>query len=622
MSSFPFGHQVDLSMVVTPASGGSAVTVLGPAIKLFELNATNHGWNGVIEFTMRDDLKVAEAGKEDLLLPWFFESPLITIELSVEAIYSNVVGRDPDEKVVWKGIVLKRSMRELFKRDLEISVQTIERRYRIEVCDAAKALWGQHHPCQLYTKKTFYDILDEHKPEQVTFAADCDWSWASEKDYLPPMFFFALDPSIGPASFYDWIMWYLDRHQLIWRYDLRKNEYAIVKTKTDGSEVRDILRADFQDWSGTGESKKQFSAVGFHLDGPGLTIEMPEVPRHKPEVINSFTGATVTCTEDLANEYKVEKIKKQTLMRTPLAGELDRRAKLERARLVTKPTPIMNMVFQKIPTRPIYPGDLVQYRSEAEKALWPGDSWQLDKGTFRVFEVSMTGKIAKETDLATAEKVGAEKPNWDLSGYKLTLTARAEKSTDTKLPRLPRYVEPVYPVFVEGKILSNIDETDEKSLTYQPQPVEDSILSYRVEVPLWSTTAAEIVVPHNAGRMPGQLFFPALKSQRVVLAMTWRRAWIDAFVDWREDVRLPAQKQGNRMLLGKKLKSSTYMENYYDNQDAVQPIFKIHRTSDRDLQTLCISEGNMLIEVTEEEIAPATEVSADTIENIDDGKQA
>jgi hypothetical protein len=302
-------------------------------------------------------------------------------------------------------------------------------------------------------------------------------------------------------------------------------------------------------------------------------------------------------------------------LRTPLRPEVNERAGLERARLDLEPTPELTMQFRRFPVQPVYPGDVVEF-PVTENEVWPADAWQVLEGPFRVFDVELD---ARPLDQATEES----QDRVEIARYQLFYKVRAEPKKDLTTPRLPPFVEPTYPVYIEGKIISEVD-SEKESLTYQPKKVKD-LLTYRVEVPLWKDTAAEINVPHNAGRMPGQLFFPAYKGERVVLAMTWRKAWIDSFIDWRPEARLPQELQGNRMLLGKKPKSSTFLESYYESQDSVQPVFKIQRTSATDQQFLCISEGKLVIEVTEEnaqnEPAEKTTVTPERTEDVPEDQQ-
>src|SRR5262249_50867841 len=153
------------------------------------------------------------------------------------------------------------------------------------------------------------------------------------------------------------------------------------------------------------------------------------------------------------------------------------------------------------------PGDLVHFN---DPPGWNVDAWHYDK-VFRVFEVRLSGTAAS----ATAEN-NRRAPRDE---YRMKMSVRLEQQTDLKTPRLPTFVEPRYPVLVEGVILSSIGDQDKPDRTYDPKKDSStSLFEYRVKVPLWKDDAPEIPAPYNPGRMPGQLFFPAYQGERVLVA--------------------------------------------------------------------------------------------------------
>jgi hypothetical protein len=597
-----FMSQLALTLRVIP-KGGTTTTVLGGDIKLFDLQLTNYGLSGTLEFDVYDDTAVG--GREtDKLLPAFLKSPLIRVELDVAGAISDTT--TPRAPVTLKGIVSKRSLRELPVVNLKNNKQVTVRRYRVEVADAARVLWGQHHPCKLYADKTMDFVIKDHKSDLVTFEEK--WDWASKTPYKTKLVFFALDPSIGKASFYDFLIWYVDRHRLIFSYDCTKDRYSIVEEKVDGTGAAiKVLRLDFDARKGDGggelESSVDHDDTRFELHGPGLTIDFPEVPRYLPNVIDSFTGDSIAAV-NIPNPYADAKTGCDTLLRTALLTELNDRASLEQARLTTEPNPELTAVFHRFPAQPIFPGDVVEF--DDGPGQWNSDSFQVQKKSFRVFAATLSGRAVQQN---AGDYHGSK-----TCDYHLSYATRLELKSDLKTPRLPPFVEPTYPVHVEGKILSDVGATDE--LTYDPKQEDTGLFDYRVEVPLWKDTAPEITAPYNPGRLPGQMFFPAYKGERVLLALTWRKAWIESFLDWRPDVRIPADSQGNHMLLGKNPTSRTSLINYYENQSSLQPIFEIARTHNNDLQTIRISEGNLRIEVKEDAVGLPVKV-----ENVDEAKQ-
>jgi hypothetical protein len=598
-----FKDQLALGLTL---KGATTKVVAGGDIKSIDLHLTSWGWSGSIEFDIFDDA-FAGGTETDSFLPAYFQSQLIQIELQIAGSLSDKAEL-PDPPLTLKGLVTRRALRELPVDELPVSRQITVRRYRIEAADAAQVLWRQHHPCQLYADRTMQQIIDDQKSDLIQFTGS--WSWASREPYRTPMVFFALDPSIGKASFYDWIMWYVDRFRLIWTYDCRTNQYSIEEQKTDTGSAIAVEKADFlpprDPPAEAGGKAVQSRYLGdfYELYERGYTIDAPPVPRYRAEVLDSFTGATIGPVP-IANPYADARMVRQTLLRTPLADEVQERAELERARLVAEPLPELSLYFSRLPIHPLFPGDVAEFKPH--RPGWSQDSWPVQQQLFRVHDVVVHARAVDPTAGAFHRQPSAE--------YELGYTARLEVKRDLTTPRLPAFVEPTYPVHVEAKIISAIDG-DDQSLTYDPRTQPTGLVTYRVEVPLWKATAPEITAPYDPGRMPGQLFFPAYKHERVVLAMTWRKAWIDTFVSWRDGVRIPSDMQGNHMLLGKQPSSRTSVMNYYENQGSLLPIFEIARIHDVDRQKVVISEGNLLIEVNED----STPLPA-KVEDVSESKQ-
>jgi hypothetical protein len=582
-----FHDQLALGLTL---KGAVTKVIAGGDIKSIDLHLTSWGWSGAIEFDVFDDASTGGTETDELLAA-FFRSPLLQVELRLAGYLSDEKPL-PDPPLVLIGLVTQRALRELPVDELPLAKQITVRRYRIEAADAAQVLWRQHHPCALYADQTIQQIIEAQKSDLIRFKGT--WSWAGREPYKTPMVFFALDPSIGKASFYDWIMWYVDRFRLIWTYDCRTNTYAIEEKKTDPGSAIPVDKTDFlpprDPPAETGGKAAQARYLGdaYELYQRGYTVDAPPVPRYRGEVLDSFTGAAIAPVV-IPNAYADPRMVRQTLLRTPLTEEVTERAELERARLIPEPEPELGLAFSRTPVRPLFPGDVAEFT--AHRPGWSADAWPVKQKLFRVYDVILRAHAVDPIAGANHRQRSAD--------YELAYTARLEVQRDRTTPRLPPFVEPTYPVYVEAKILSSID-ADEQSLTYDPRTQATGLFTYRVEVPLWNKTAPEITAPYHPGRMPGQLFFPAYKDERVVVALTWRKAWIDSFVSWRDGVRIPSDMQGNHMLLGKQPTSRTSVMNYYENKGSLQPIFEIARTHDSDRQKVVISEGNLLIEVNED----------------------
>src|SRR6185436_1975085 len=70
------------------------------------------------------------------------------------------------------------------------------------------------------------------------------------------------------------------------------------------------------------------------------------------------------------------------------------------------------------------------------------------------------------------------------AAYDIHLVHRLELTSDTT-PRLPSFRRPMYPVSVEGRVLSASGQA--KDRTFHALPGErDSLYQYRVNIPLWN----------------------------------------------------------------------------------------------------------------------------------------
>jgi hypothetical protein len=121
---------------------------------------------------------------------------------------------------------------------------------------------------------------------------------------------------------------------------------------------------------------------------------------------------------------------------------------------------------------------------------------------------------------------------------------------------------------------------------------------YKVFVPLWNK---EIVVPFIPDQLPGHFYFPAYKNQRVLLALEFQEARISRFLDWGEGTRLPADGQGNHLLLGKDKDSQTSIQHVYVDG---KPQLNVKRVQKNDTVTLLVQEG--LMSLTVKEVGTAT----------------
>jgi len=542
---FPARAVVGLTLTID----GAEFRVAPGDVKSFELHLASWGWEGTLEFIVVDDQPLGGPDR-DKLREKFVGPKLIEVALSLQSGWTNNA-KEIRPAVTLRGIAHERTLQEI-QQHLELAAMpVVMRRYTLRVTDPMRALWGQHFPSVLYADATMKQVLDEHKGDRIALA----YEWP-ELEVKRPIIFVGLDPSSGPASFYDYVMWFVARHNGVFTYDLQQNRYALRAAKKDAGAPFDVYWQDVE----------------------RSTHRLPAPPRYTPTILNSYTERPVTAT--IANSSAAASMVRATLLRTPVDDEVARRKALETTRLIAEPKPTLELELRSLPAAPLFPGDLAAIAPG--KTAWNAKTWAAQQKNFRVFEVRWRGQAPG----------GERVDHANQSGHFLTsLKVQLELVADPR-PRLPAFVEHEAPTFVEGKIVSEVGADDEK--THEPYPAEPQPRVYHVLVPLWNRT---IITPYEPLKLPGQLHFPAHKHQRVLMAFTWRRAWIESFLDWRDGIERPTDAQANHLLLGKKPDSITSV--LHDYEDA-KPVFRIARTHRHDLQSIKISEGNLHIEVKEE----------------------
>ena len=115
-------------------------------------------------------------------------------------------------------------------------------------------------------------------------------------------------------------------------------------------------------------------------------------------------------------------------------------------------------------------------------------------------------------------------------------------------------------------------------------------------MPLWDDQ--KVIVPFEPYYQSGHFYFPAYKDERVLLELEFDRARIRAFLDWRPGARLPADTQGNQLLVGKGDKNETSIRHVYVD---AKPTLTIERSMDKDQQVITISEGTIRLETQEKQ---------------------
>ncbi len=532
--------------------GFTTHSIRGADVKNLELCARSYGFVGRLDFYVHDDKQ--SGGKEkDEIYSGFIKDDLIQVTLKVRAIYPDHKIDDSADPLTVKGLVTDRAFSIIPYRTAK-GAPALANKYTIRFVDPAQHLWQQHYPCTLYTQKTLKQVIDEQKSDKISI----DYKWA-ELTKQRKLIFLGHEPGSGQASFYDFILWLVDSNGAAMWYDYRSQKLVF-------DEELPMM---------------PHSAKLYHEDIGDFCIVFPEVARHKVKILNSYTESPAE--KEIDSDPKETPIHQDYLLATPVSAQVTAREKLEKSRLKIRKSELVARLL-RFPADPVVPGDLIElkadYWSKAVKTLPKPVS---DK-KMRVRELRFA---AKAVDQGPDADHGLEHTLYDFEGD----IVFAQK--DDKHILLPPYLPPPYPRYIEGKIVSETGADDE--LTYQIYTDKDtSVEQYKIKIPLWKNQ--EIFVPFNPNLFPGHYFYPAYKHQRVLVAVDFDRAWLKRYLDWRPEGRLALDTQGDHILVGKKPSSSTSVKHVYGED---KPEFQILRTHEKDVQTIHIKEGYMLIEVKE-----------------------
>ena len=518
--------------------GDQTHEIPGGNVRALSLSLSGYGAEGAVEFVLQDDTQ--KGGKyRDALLADFVKPTLAAIELSVRAVHNDTGIPAQRGEIVTGGVVIDRQLEE--QAYVVGGPAVLTRRYRLTFRDPAAALWRQHFPCDLLTQKSFADAIEAHRGSVVV---SCDWDVIRS---VSPLLFFQLDPERG-SSFYDLVIWYLRQWQGVLTFDQRQRSYAIKGAKSSSEPATTLTSGD------VARLRSSFS----------------EVPRHVPRVKNSYTEAATTTT--LANSDPASGVFHDLLVRTAIAKDVSDRAALEKSRPLA-PLPEITLEFGRFPTDAPLPNTVFTLAAT---------SGALADGDFRVLTLELDARAVRDT---VEQNYGEPATSFELS-----IAARLE-AKDEKRVRLPAFVAPHFPGFLEGKVVSEVGANDE--LTYQIYPDEaTSVDNCHVQVPLFQDQV--VAAPYEPYSGAGTLYLPLYKGQRVLLAFEFDRVRVRELLDWRGDARVPLAGQGQHLFLGKTAKNNTSLLHDYQ---AEKPVFSILRTNQSDTAFFKLEEGKLTLKV-------------------------
>lgn len=509
--------------------------VAGASVKRCALELRPHGFSGAVTFW-------SVPGEKDTLIDWFVGPALMTVELTVD-------GARPEQapaRIVLAGLATDKEVRETVAAGVAKTPVGL-REYTVRFVDAAAHLWRQHFPLELRAAATMKETIAGHLANGMALDITLD-----DADATRPLV--CVPTGDGGASFYDFVLWYAERAGGCFQYDYFAKRYRLAK-KRQAQAATQRLRA---------------------REVASLCLRLPEPARFAPRVLNAHSEAAHV--DALAQPDAVTGLVRDRLVRTPRPADVDAQKQIEGDRL-RAPHPELEVELAALPEAPLMPG--------AETGLAKGDFSDALSAAGKSFRVAALSLAAEVADGAHPQRNDGQR-----RAYRVSLRARWESAADERA-RLPAYAPPVWPVVVEGKIVSEIGGAHDR--TFMADEDKETTLSYYVvHVPLWNQ---KIKVAFTPQFLPGHFFAPAFKESRVLLALGFEQAEIVQFLDWGPDVQLPAESQGNHLLFGKNKTSQTSLKHVYVDD---KPVLSLSRVQEADQGRLQLEEGTLVLEIKED----------------------
>lgn len=536
--------QDTLEMTLELTINGETFEIPGGNIK--SLDASVHPYG----FTARLSFWVSAIKGQDKLFSSFITKDLIEVTLDVAP---HLKPPDSDiESLTLQGYVQSKALlKELTIENIHLRGDPVlYRHYQIDFADPAFVLWRQHFPCDLLVDGNVRELIEANKATGVELTYD--WEELDTEfaiNTLPPG-----SPDNG-ASFYDFIVWYAAVNNGVFSYDGKDNQYTLSATK---------------DQSGTAIAMSE-------LEVEDYVIEFPETVRYNDRLLNAFLDDPRK--NEASRDEAKEGIKLDILIREPIASAFDDAVNLESGKQKIRKHEI-SLNHRRFP--------LITYRSgvfvKFEGGLWSAKTF-ITGNEYRVRDIVLTANASDQGPDADH--------NMPYTQYDIEMHSRLEL-TDEEALNIPPFQSPSYPIYIEGKIVSEQGQEEEETYQIYQHP-QTELDQYRVTLPLFDNK--QVVVPFEPLFEPGHFYFPAYKGERVLVALDFHSAWIVEFLDWRAGARLPMDTQGNHILFGKSADSNTSISHVYvDNR----PQLNMKRTSSSDTEIIQLQEGTIIFQTKEE----------------------
>jgi hypothetical protein len=537
---------------------GSVVHALGAGqLERFSLDV--QAWGFLAEVTFY----VSSEQEQDLIFEGFSDTTLIAATFQLSRVAEG--DEDTPAGISVTGYAVSKSVSEVVGASLS-GAPVIGRHYNLRVVDAAQAFWTQHRPLDLYVQASMQDMIEANKPTGVTITYD--WPAVSTPQAVLTV---GLDGE-GEPSFYDFLLHWVDRNQGVFELDTASNSYRLGAKK-----------------SASGSA----SAQSFE-DVSALRLFIPEPPRFVARVLQAFADAPLT--KELPNGLAAG-IRRDVLLRTPIAADVNQRAQLETARL-RAPLPGIELSYRRCPDTLTPPLGLIELGDGFSQRLFAAGT------TYRVMRLQAKAHHKPEVPV---------EPEDDSAVYEIELTLQAEDKLNP-VPALPAFRDPRRTLRVEGKIVSAGQSGQRTWAAIENE--DDSLWMYKVQIPLFNKQVPAPFAPNFA---TGHFFFPAYKDQRVLVDLDFDRASITGFLDWADEGRLPSDTQGNQIVMGPQSTNGTVIRHSYE--DAI-PVLNVERKAAVETTTLTFGDGKLHIGLEQSSAVPTSIPLYDVSPQVDAAKDA
>lgn len=534
-----------LRIELTVVSSGRQFPIAAEDVKSLDLDLRRAGFTGTVEFRRRDDAHLGGMVRDELA-EVFLAPEELSLRLSVTPARLPAESTSEPEPLVLPALARRRAVKEE-SSDWSKDRPLLWRRYRIEFGDPARTLWSQHHPCELLRDRSLLDVVTSQAPADVRVQSS--WQVAQE---VQRQWFLHLPDRCG-ASFYDFLVWYLEERGGRWIYDYASQAYEIVGEPSSS------------------EAKKLFGD-----DVAEVELVLPEPLRAQPRVRNSYAQAAETVEPEM--DRSVAPLVRDRLIRTPVAERQSRRADEEKLR-GTSPALRAELSFARSPSAAVCPGVVLACPAGSRFA----GSSMLVESDWVVRRVRL--------EACVGDDIGGGSLAPDAIPMNVRLSATLGKLED-ETPEGWECVPPRYPGYVEGIIVSQQGEESDKTWD-MAQDGSTKLDEVEVSLPLFGEN---VFVPFEPGTLPANVFLPHCRGARVLVALDLEESWIVRTLGWREGAALPKDGQGERVVFGKSESSNTKLTHAYDEGS---PVFGLLRVNEQDQVALTFSEGKLVLGVVE-----------------------